>query len=159
MIVVPCWALLGPGPGPIHLLGPGPRALLGPFICWALLGPLGDSFGPCWAHSFVGPCWGHSFSVISHETWHLVTFCIKLSFFSSKNLLIMPPKSRTLTLLYIFVFKCRFLARRIYWDRPHNPELDTQTAFFCWNFVFYPQEFIDNAPTIQNLTKNQQTPY
>ena len=63
------WALLGPGPGPIYLLGPvgaihllgpvGPSrgfiwALLGPFICWALLGP-----GPfiCWA--LLGPfiCW------------------------------------------------------------------------------------------------------
>ena len=30
--------------------------------CWA------HSFvGPCWAHSFVGPCWAHSFSAISHE--------------------------------------------------------------------------------------------
>ena len=25
------------------------------------LGFYRDSFGPCWAHSFVGPCWAHSF--------------------------------------------------------------------------------------------------
>jgi hypothetical protein len=78
---------LGPV-GPIHLLGPvGPIHLLGPVGPIHLLGPvgpiLGDSFGPCWAHSFVGPCWAHSFSVISHEKWHFGSFLFRRSLFDS----------------------------------------------------------------------------
>ena len=62
------WALLAPGPGPIHLLAPvGPilkdslvgscwARALGPFMCWAP-GPVGaiQFLGPVGGHSSVGP--------------------------------------------------------------------------------------------------------
>ena len=53
---------------------------------------LGDSFGPCWAHSFVGPCWAHSFSVISHENDILFCFYLEGRFLFYFRIMSNPPQ-------------------------------------------------------------------